>query len=557
MEVYVAPYEPAAQLVHLLENKLTKAIVGSASCLVFGASRVIVHFDYANGKFFWVSRDAVLRKLNMNQDQFVDLCLLSGVSFLQALPEVENDAINSRIIAAKNILNRSGRDGNTVCLQAGDEHYLSLYRKAKFATKHMVIIHNGGEVKQMNFDSCPSDSHEFIGQRLPDEIFNYTLRGLLSFRVLNWRTRAEIFETAPLDGGESPAYKELIQKKLSPLRARALALLTTSLHRYWSKQDVDLRCWFNEDEKQALNVPDVSDVTKDADTWHVKSALMSQSSHVKAVDVTKTPLQFAVGLLSDESLAKKTVTTRKDNEHSVLVKPDELLANTVWRFLQDRGYINTNHTLSAWGNALKAAFERATADGYLGKTIRTGEAEEAIFVAFELLRTDVLHNRPMFPNPPYNERQPRGKDADRANINLISRVATLGSFQHKNLGYTGPLSRTLLAFQQMASAVRNSLRDLVEIHACNVMTSGAAARARDFVEYTDLGAQLPFRHEPNAGLAVIVKAHLEEQLSPNEKADIAKWFVVATNVGEDLQKAWKMWDAVSKDKLDGLLTFNH
>lgn len=273
---------------------------------------------------------------------------------------------------------------------------------------------------------------------------------------------------------------------------------------------------------------------------------MSQSTEAKNIDVNKSPIQYAIALLSDDKLAKKTVTRKKDGEHSILSQTHELLANIMWRFLQDRGYINSDHTLSAWGKALKAAFERASSDNYLGKTDPAAEAEQAIFVAFELIRLDILNSKNMFPSPPYLGAPQRGSDTDKANVLLLSRVASLGTFQHGAIGYTGPLSRHLLAFQQMTSAVRNSLRDLAEIHGCNMMLSASAVRKRDKTDWADIGASLPFGKEPDLGLALVVKSHLDELSQvPERRSDIRKWFNHALNIEEDLQKAWKMWDAVS------------
>lgn len=165
-----------------------------------------------------------------------------------------------------------------------------------------------------------------------------------------------------------------MQVKLRPLRTRALAILTHSLHRYFSKKEVDLICWFNESDKRSLGVADAlsGNITGDADTWHVKDSLASQSTEAKKIDVNTCPIQYAVAVLSDDTFAKKTRTPKKDGEHSILTQQREILYNTIWRFLQDRNYINSDHTLSAWGKALKAAFERASSDGILGQT---GECE--------------------------------------------------------------------------------------------------------------------------------------------------------------------------------------
>ena len=116
-------------------------------------------------------------------------------------------------------------------------------------------------------------------------------------------------------------------------------MLTTPLHRFFHKKDVNLTCWFNEGTSGSLGIDPGADGVKDAESWHVREAVVAQSAEAKGIDPNKSPIQYAIAVLSDDALAKKTVTQRKDGEHSVIVKPSELLSNTVWRFLQDRGYI--------------------------------------------------------------------------------------------------------------------------------------------------------------------------------------------------------------------------
>lgn len=412
----------------------------------------------------------------------------------------------------------------------------------------MVVVKVNGDIEPLSPDTVPNDAHAFVGTRLPAELFAYQQYGLIGPRVLSWRARREIFELPPLDGGNSQVYKEVVQDKLRPMRIRTLGLLTSRLHRYFQKNDVDVVCWFNENEKRALGITDLNldHLGKDAETWHVREQLRKESSQTKGIQLEKTPLQYAVTLLSDETLAKKTVTRRQDGSHSTLSKTGDIVANIMWRFLQDRGYINSDHTLSAWGKALKAAFDKAAADNYLGMTEPAREAEEAIFMAFELLKLDVLNGNNLFPSPPYTGGPSRGNDQDKASILLISRIASLGTFKHGRIGYTGPLSRHLLAYHQLTVAVRNSLRDLTEVHAANMFLNASAVRIRDNADFADIGAQLPFVKEPDVGLALVVKSHLDELCQPAERrTDIRKWFNHAIDIDADVQRAFSMWDAVS------------
>lgn len=199
--------------------------------LVFGSDKVITDFDWDSRRVSFIVKDQVLAKLGLSQSQFVDLCLLSGSSILSAMPEIDTDATVSKMAAARAVLSRFGNDGHAACVHAKDEDYLNLYRKAKAAVKHMVIVLADGDIKPLDYESAPGDLHDVIGQRLPEELFAYQMYGFVGPRVLNWRTRQEIFETPPLDGGSSQAYRDLVQDKLRPLRARSLAILTHSLHR--------------------------------------------------------------------------------------------------------------------------------------------------------------------------------------------------------------------------------------------------------------------------------------------------------------------------------------
>lgn len=431
MLVQTAPYTAAAQIVQLERDNFVHAVAGSADLFVFGAERVITNFDWDSKRISWVELKSCLGKTLLQRDQFVDLMLLSGCSFIPAIPEAEQEADVSRISAARSLMSRFGHDGHTACQQLKDEDYLAAFRKAKYVVKHPVVMSADGKIEPKNSDALPNDTHDFVGQRLPDEVYFYLTRGLVGPRVLNWRTRLQIFETPPLDGGSSQSYKDLVQEKLRPLRAQALTLLTRPLHRYYQKVDVDLLCWFNEGDKRPLGIPGQADSPGrlSADTWRAKEDDLPSPDD----NALGRPLTFALTILADDDLAKKTLTAQAETSKRTLSSHKELLSNTIFRFLHGRGYVNEDHTLSAWGKALKAALDHA----YSTSSIKseslhpTAETEEAILMAFELLRLDVLSSKKMFQSPPYSGAPIRGSDTDKANTLLISRVACLGTFQHK------------------------------------------------------------------------------------------------------------------------------
>ena len=73
-----ALYSAAAQAVSLDRENFSDAVVGSITCLLFGAAIVIVSFDWENQTFAWLEKAKCLSKLGMTEDQFIDFSLISG-----------------------------------------------------------------------------------------------------------------------------------------------------------------------------------------------------------------------------------------------------------------------------------------------------------------------------------------------------------------------------------------------------------------------------------------------------------------------------------------------
>lgn len=177
--------------------------------------------------------------------------LISGCVdvLLPALSELEaQDSGAARVSSARALLNRFNGDGHAVALSqtqlkpaetpigaAAASDYLDCFRKAKYAIRYAVHLTSSGSVTPVNPDKVPNDVHDFVGQRLPEELYYYLSRGLIGPRVLNWRTKMIVYETPPLDGVGGPVYRDMVRGSgITELRAQSLGLLTKSLHRYVS-----------------------------------------------------------------------------------------------------------------------------------------------------------------------------------------------------------------------------------------------------------------------------------------------------------------------------------
>jgi hypothetical protein len=189
---------------------------------------------------------------------------------------------------------------------------------------------------------------------------------------------------------------------------------------------------------------------------------------------------IAVKSLKDKEFYPKTVV-HKDH-HRLLSTKEEILFNSLWRMFTVLGYVNRDHSLSPWGQVLQATL---AALPKLDNPAAIVELEEAAVVAVELLRLGLLNSTNMFPN--YSGAPYRGSEAVKRNTMLVARVACLGKLSHKEIGYTGPLSRNFLGFHSMVTAVRSMLRDLTEVCLVTLLAHGDATRKRD--DYTDLGLE--------------------------------------------------------------------
>ena len=257
------------------------AVCGSPEILLFDVDKVITKLDLQQAEFTWLKKRACLESLgNIPSDVFVDACMLSGSAFLPTLPQLEssNPRKPPRIKAALDLMNNFGRSGIAVCLHYQDDpqfrqmDYLDRYRRSRLAVKHHVVLTKDGKVELFDQASAPGDSHEFIGQRLPDEVYYYLSKGLIGPRVLNWRTNGEIAQGPPLDNGDTIDYQRFVRSQIIPLRVTALSALSHHLHRVYIHKDIMLRVWFDRNNTTPLVMREAADPRPVFAGWNVKSA---------------------------------------------------------------------------------------------------------------------------------------------------------------------------------------------------------------------------------------------------------------------------------------------
>lgn len=463
--------------------------MGSQELLLYNIDDAVIvpptPANWENRYFAGYVKSELIRKVAPSPELFSDALLMIGTSFLPHFPPLADESINARkhftIVDAVNQLRTSEKSVANACaafsdiLARTDPNWLDKYRKAKMVIKHAVTVQLDGTISIRDYDALTGDNFEYLGLQLPPELYHYFSQSILGPRIMNEFGTLESFVFPTLDGDLSPEYRKLVTEHLPPLRETAAALISSRIHRGFQFKDIAVRYWFDESLQQKLVHRNATAQTNPrADTWGVRAA--SIEPRESATSLSSGKLSFAVLSLQDQEFATKSISKEKITN---LTSQEELLSNVLWRLLHLRGYVNDQHELTNWGKAL------ATTLGELTPIIKQYDdvhhIEEAAFLAFELIRFDLLHNRNS--NYALMGGALRRSDSEKESCILIGRTASLLKLRHKEIGYTGPLSKNLLAFHSLIKAVRETDRDLVEAITTSMFLNGQVNRDRkDFAE---------------------------------------------------------------------------
>jgi hypothetical protein len=98
-----------------------------------------------------------------------------------------------------------------------------------------------------------------------------------------------------------------------------------------------------------------------------------------------------------------------------LEKKDEVVANTIWRFLELRGYLHPNHQHTIQGKALYMALKEAKVNDKL---------QESLLLVIEMLRMGCLHSN-WFGGRTWTGTAHLGTEDDKRNMLLVMRVLSI------------------------------------------------------------------------------------------------------------------------------------
>jgi len=517
VEFVVAPYLAWAQLVYLERHDKQYVHSSWASTELFlfdGIDRLILDINLQQSTFSYASKAAITHDLQISNDQFLDLSILAGFDGAPTFPIIEH---NFSFRAAVDLI-KTRASGVATVLSFRDvpilyqSNYMDQFARARTMIKFaLVLVAQDGRVLPLPLviappigsgtavatgADVPVDLNEVYSARFPDEVYYQLFRGLVGPQLLTALASGHVSEPAPLCGG-TPEYerfiKSLTEAPQSP-RCVALALISSVLHPLWSKKPVAAIYYF--DPTRDYLVPHSSGRTTEfiglvskwnVDARHVEDELRRQSS--STID-----LCLCLGGTSTPSLAQRTIVPR--NSDKLLDKKDEIVANTLWRFLELRTFLTAAHQHTPHAVALFAAMKASKVND---------KFQEALYLAIELLQAGVLYNGRIGTRPYSGGPNFQGSEEDKRSMLLVMRVMSIVPLSFHPGPWTGPLSRELLVFNSFLRATSRAMRQLLESVALNLLLRSDARRSRE--DYLDIALSLPFQSETNTGMGILFKAY--------------------------------------------------
>ncbi|OWB66887.1 hypothetical protein B5S30_g2233 [[Candida] boidinii] len=290
IDYIIAPYSNWIQLHYMFLNNIIDTIFGSTDGLLIenGIEKFILSLEFENKQFKYLDKSSILNKLNLNSKQFKDISMVVGNGFqlktLNILPHIPTlptfPSLHDFILNGSSIYN--------TLLSSPNKSLMEDYRKGCSALEFMPVLKLNGRVEpiQLKQDSnsflsittvtptnssgssgtatttstitaastastvssntiIPNDLHEFIGQKLPDELFFYQSVGLNLFELCETLSNGVLIERLPLDVSLTTLYNKLLTNdNILDLRGQTLNLLSNSLNRYYQFKKLSMTTFF-------------------------------------------------------------------------------------------------------------------------------------------------------------------------------------------------------------------------------------------------------------------------------------------------------------------------
>lgn len=233
-------------------NKYIHAIYATNEALLWPVDKLITSIDFPSS-FTFIDKSKLLLDLGLSDDRFLDLGILVGSFLSRTLPVINTVPPEHFIKSAADIIktHQSGLgavDFFTSREPARMTHYREDFIRARTAVRHGFVLTTEGNVvplplaisSHIQAADVPYDIDTIFSQRLPQDLYYYICKGMISPLVVGWLTTGNVAEHAPLsDSGNYQGFvKTKITESETSQRVLCLAILLDTLNARWRENRI-------------------------------------------------------------------------------------------------------------------------------------------------------------------------------------------------------------------------------------------------------------------------------------------------------------------------------
>jgi hypothetical protein len=155
---------------------------GGLELLLFGVLRLIIDIDFEHKTFDWVDTKLVLHSLSLSADEFLDACILAGFDYCVTFPPLLEQQFSFRHACE---MVKNYKTGFAAVRQFSSQpnvqklNYMDLFLRARCIVRHHPIFSASCVCEPLLKDSSPSDLHDVIGPRLPNDLYFLLSQGIV------------------------------------------------------------------------------------------------------------------------------------------------------------------------------------------------------------------------------------------------------------------------------------------------------------------------------------------------------------------------------------------
>jgi len=585
----MAPYFASAQLAHFAETQVVHTVYGPPGLLLYNVQKVIIQIDFLHTIFEWVDLKTVLKAWGLNQDQFVDACMLAGTEYCltypylntgQPLPGQASQSTPSKLNfeAAIGIVKQAPLinwmqsfpseeikndhvDGYCICkvlvqsspvLHSSDREVRPLGGAGVGATSYNSFNGNDPRARQV-----PRDFRDIMGEKLPTSLYYLMVQGIISHKLPQAFAKGEwVDKSQPLV--DTQEFRTLLLE-LNEYREKAINLLARKLCNNFARKPISCKAFWEQPAGRQTSLSQVQqqsqgkiiDPLANGSThlrWRINSDAVRGEMDRQGAD--KVDLKFCLqwhandfntdGPLFKDLSVPGPSTFTKDREslsalvHFMLLEHLELIAD-------DGG-------MTVIGNALRDSPKHLM---------------EPCLMALELMKFGVLNGEPFepaqadrpFPSQMGYPKQP--VSTEQKSILLLTRVMSLVPMRLKADMWNADVNFDLAAFHSMVRILKRSLRQLTEASLASILMGdlqqfkllppGFMCGSPTSKDHLQTHALLPTFMLPRACMGIVANFFLTYNGDTNDfNTILMDKFPCCSQPRFDLQQAMLFWEDVRR-----------